>query len=150
MSADDLGTTMARAAGTFVETINRDSPGSLDYSLESVSRLDSLIDEAWPQGPSEDTLKYTLPLMAAYVGEVIRRNLGGTWVADVSQGDPVLKHGEQRVFPYNRSGKRLTQGRQWSLALFCEELQKVWLDDETPESRGWRPFKRRSAQRPAT
>jgi hypothetical protein len=143
MPADDLATIMARAADRFVEAINGDSPGTLDYSQKSVSRLDSLIDVAWPRGPSEETLEYTLPLMAAYVGEVIRRNLGGTWVMDVSQGGPALEYRHQRVFPYNRVGKRLTQVPQSSLGLFCSELRKIWLEDQTPQSRGW--YKRRNA-----
>lgn len=66
---------------------------------------------------------------------------------DAAQGGPALENRGHRVFPYNRAGKRLGQGRQWSLAVFCSELEKVWLQDETPESRGWRPFKQPPAGR---
>jgi hypothetical protein len=133
----DLDKKMAHAASSFAEAVNRDVPRTLDYSEASLARLDAVIDEAWPGGGDEDTLRYTLPVMAAYVGEVLRRNLGGLWVLDGSR-IPAIEINGQRAVPYNRAGKRLTLGSEWSLALFYGELAEVCRDGQTPSSRGWR------------
>ena len=130
---------MQRAAAVFAKSINDQVDGTLDYSEESIPRLDDVIDQAWPKGPGEDTVRYTLPPIAAYVGEVVIRNIGGRWVIEDHYGVPAIEFRDQVAIPINRVGKRLMEGREWNLTTFYGELAAVWKEGRTDRMQHWTP-----------
>lgn len=91
----------------------------LDYSPESLSKVDELITETWNG-------EYALPVgglavqFGSYVGEVIRRNIGGRW--DYDEGDSYilvdLGNGVLRANVFSKAYRRLANGEGDSLAFF--------------------------------
>lgn len=84
-------------AERFATAVSGRSPGlHLDFTPESVARLDTFM--ARPGAMSGDG--YVLGL-GCYVGEVIRRNVGGAWVAD---GSLVEVGSVAETFPLQQAG----------------------------------------------
>lgn len=128
---------MQRAANTFIEGMDREGE-HLDFSDSSVNRLDGLIDEFWPRGPSEDTLNYTAPMIGAFLGEVIVRNIGGRWVDDREFNQPAVEYGEERILPISKVLKRLTEGPEHSLGIFYAEIRETWKHGDVDRRSRWR------------
>lgn len=76
------------------DLLPNDIEKTVDYSIESLSSLESwVIKYAFPQVSEswlvkalvlEGDLYFELELVSIYIGEVIRKNIGGRWVADIS------------------------------------------------------------------
>jgi len=102
---------------------------ALDYSLASISAVDTLLDEfraGWigRSDRSATTAKRHLAsVFGAYVGEVLRRARGGQWIYNDASADGVdaivLEFGEVRVFPMDKAYKRLSRGNSESLELYA-------------------------------
>lgn len=137
MTPEKIDSTMAGAAAALVRKLDSSLPGALDYSEASLGTLDGVIDRLWALQPAP-SIDIWQPIVAAYVGEVIRRNLGGRWVVDKQLGLLAIERNGQRVYPDNRIQKRLVEGAKWNLVAFFAELASVWREGETPEARGWK------------
>jgi len=111
-------------AGTFLTIMDEMAPQiRLDYSVESLQRLDQFITEHFDP-PGSKFVAETLPVgIGCYVGEVIIRHLGGHWnkegKAEVNAIGPV-----DAVFPIDKALKRFTEGREHSLAWYYHSIQK--------------------------
>lgn len=92
---------------------------SLDFSVESVELLEEVLD-SFPHGDEPAMLeRLNEPLVAigCYIGEVICRNLGGTW-QDTSHvnGFPVgIKLGNTYLNPIDKVIRRYKEGREHNL-----------------------------------
>jgi len=62
-----------------VEAANNLGGVELDFSVESLSLVDDLIDSFRGEGLHVDDLDQTLVCFGCYVGEVLVRNNGGIW-----------------------------------------------------------------------
>lgn len=94
-----------------------------DFSIESLKEIDRFIDEQAPNGiPKPDGLLGTdlgsrVFAIGGYVGEVIRRNVGGEWEGkDETSEDEVniaihLKN-DTTIWPVQRVMKRLKNGSE--------------------------------------
>jgi hypothetical protein len=93
-----------------------------DFSPQSLWEIDRFFDEQsrkgqprrWGLLASETSLR--LFAIGAYVGEVIRRDVGGDWEGDESDDEPelniALRLSDGRVlWPVQRAVKRLTGGK---------------------------------------
>lgn len=71
----------------FLKTLPADVSKSLDYSLASIAELEKWLLRRYRniQAILQDSEKATLDQAACYVGETIRKNIGGTW--DIDQAD---------------------------------------------------------------
>jgi hypothetical protein len=94
----------------------------LDYSPESLTGLDAFIAGDFdPPGktPAPDGLQHDV---GSYVGEVVRRHVGGRWADDgalVDVGGPVSS-----VNPIGKARKRFANGPEDSLAWFYETVRR--------------------------
>jgi hypothetical protein len=111
-------------AGTFLTIIGEMAPElGLDYTVESLQRLDQFIAEHFDP-PNSKHVGETLPVgIGCYVGEVIIRNLGGHWNAD---GQPEINDigPVQSIFPIDKAIKRFQNGREDSLAWYYHTIAK--------------------------
>jgi hypothetical protein len=110
-------------AESFVTIMADLVPGlSLDYSPQSLAALDEFIaSEFDPEGkdPAPDGLQQDV---GAYVGEVVRRHVGGRWADDgalVEVGGPISS-----VNPIGKARKRFANGAEDSLAWFYETVRR--------------------------
>lgn len=60
---------------------------NLDFSVQSLSDLDAYVQAVFPNGCHLGTTRASI---ATYVGEVICRNLGGTWHVSQDDEPPVV------------------------------------------------------------
>ncbi len=72
-----LDQTNIETAEAYVETMRERAQLELDYSPESLAVLDEHLSKQFPDGCMFDT---TIQAVAAYVGEVIRRECGAEWM----------------------------------------------------------------------
>ena len=84
MSRPSPAADMAKLANNFVE-FAQESGHELDYSEESLPTVERIIDaefadwRPWRRGKAKKAAVPVASLVGAYVGEVMVRNLGGTW-----------------------------------------------------------------------
>lgn len=122
-----------------------DSGYRADFSPCSIRSVDSFLDEHAPDGVIRpegllgDRLGQRLFGLGGYVGEVLRRSMGGTWEGD--DADPeaeitvsLLLSDGGRVWPVQRVMKRAANGAEDGLAAYCATLG-LDLDDERPPRR---------------
>lgn len=100
-----------------------------DFTPASFHEIDRFIDEhssggkVKPRGLLAEGLGMKLFALGAYVGETVRRQLGGEWYADESDPegeiDTSLKLASGGViFPVQRIMKRYSLGREESIAVY--------------------------------
>lgn len=85
-----------------------------DYSEASMAALDDAISKFHPQG---NKLQTTIISYGAYIGETVRRNLGGTWAE--TDDDTMLKDVGGvgiTIYPFTWARKRLANGMEDSIA----------------------------------
>lgn len=133
MSFPDLGAMMegyARAAVGFAAT---QFQLKLDYSGESVDRLDEILVTVG-ENPDVD-LEFEVRLWGSYLGEVLRRRYAGSWEMTTYPGElpgqenakkgraeatavPAVEVRGSRVFPLMKVFRRLTMGEEDDLHSF--------------------------------
>lgn len=111
-------------AGTFLSTMGEMAPQiRLDYSVESLQRLDQFISEHFDNNSAKEVGE-TLPLrIGSYVGEVIVRHLGGHWN---EQGQPEINDVGliDVIYPLEKAQKRFQNGKEDSLAWYYHSIAK--------------------------
>ncbi len=123
--ADGPAAMMRLAAEAFVKSAGASGISWLDYSAESVRRLDALIAEWWPEQAPKDAYEAMAPAMGAYVGEVLTMDTGGHWVRDDTRGFGVELRG-QVVFPVTEVSRRFQLGSDNSISSFYDEISARW------------------------
>lgn len=106
-----------------------------DFSIESLTEIDRFFEEQAPGGVptaagllAED-LGSRIFAIGSYVGETLRRNLGGEWIGD--DNDPQaeinislkLTDGST-IWPIQRAMKRYRNGGEDSIAAYAAALMK--------------------------
>lgn len=90
---------------------------ALDYSPDSLASSDQLISEIWGLHPPEN-LREVAEVVGAYLGEVIRRHVGGEWAFNDEFRTVGISRRGSWIFPMSRAEKRLVDGAGDSLASF--------------------------------
>lgn len=111
-------------AGSFLAIMGDMAPQTcLDYSVESLQRLEQFISEHFDP-PGSKFVSESLPLgIGCYLGEVIIRHLGGHWNED---GQPEINEvgAIQVIYPIEKAQQRFKNGRQDSLAWYYHSIAK--------------------------
>lgn len=85
---------------------------TLDFSISSLMTVDHLIENGFQPNEPIDTINTGIHAFGAYVGEVVRRNLGGEWQNEVTQGQPVLLQvgsTHKRIEPFDLVARRFQE-----------------------------------------
>ena len=117
---------MRLAADAFVKSAGTNGVTWLDYSPESVMRLDQLIAEWWPSAPPKETYEAMVPAIGAYLGEVLVAQTGARWIRDPAQGYGVEYH-EQVAFPMREVSRRFQLGPDHAIGQFYNQISNRWL-----------------------
>ena len=104
---------------------------ALDFSLESVKQVESVLDRlhimaakaATDQKPSEDQIAGVAAAWGVYVGEVMRRAAGGTW--SMPGGVLTLTIGEMKCWPTQKVRKRLVDGEADGIPFYVHSSLKM-------------------------
>jgi hypothetical protein len=117
----------------------------LDFSPASIQRVEAILAKLHSsiprgllrllkRGPSEDTVDQICKMYGGYIGEVFRRQRGGTWQFDqeVLPGHLViaLMNGDSRIFPPSKVRKRLENGSEDNVWSYF----RVLIDESSPVS----------------
>jgi hypothetical protein len=87
----------------------------LDYSAESIRRLEEMISKGWPEPPN--LLDPLVEGLGSYLGETIRHLHGGEWRQTQEHGFFLDRVGGRdiQLYPMARTRKRLLKGSDESL-----------------------------------
>ncbi|MFV1963840.1 MAG: DUF3806 domain-containing protein [Pirellulaceae bacterium] len=100
----------------------------LDFSFGSIEELEAHIDTvdyAVPGGKSEENLVALTRAWGCYLGESLRRQVGGEWVrddADKNQGI-ALRVDQQTLYPLEQVRKRLVDGEAFNVATYFKQVR---------------------------
>lgn len=109
-STSDLAAQLAELAAQQVERTRNTCGVELDYSENSLLEADRLITAG---AGDEADLEDTMVGFGAYVGEVIRRNLGGRWVQHEEFGSHLEAIGKDfKAFPLAWAQRRFERGKE--------------------------------------
>lgn len=111
-------------AGAFLSTMDEVAPQvRLDYTVESLQRLEHFISEHFDPPGSKFVAETLLQGIGCYLGEVIIRNLGGHWNPD---GKPEVNHigPIEAIYPIEKAKLRFEKGKTESLAWAYHSIQK--------------------------
>jgi len=130
-----------------VANAQRDFGYSLDYSPESIEKLESIVAAKHDELKLNPILPIQVEAIAkvwgAYLGEVIRRKRGGNYFIPHQgpfAGLCVLKIGEDQICPLAKVYKRLSNGEEDNLYAYSQVilgrtgLKRLSLDQKDPGS----------------
>lgn len=118
---EELAAKVRRTADDFVAMVRDRFNVTLDYSDGSMKLVDRIADSMHRSLPPEEerdeaferTLEGYSDQVGAYVGEVIRRRVGGTWGHGVDEGErfeALYTSGGTLLWPAGRAYKRIVEG----------------------------------------
>src|SRR5206468_2270334 len=84
------------------------------YSPESLRAMDDAISTHFPEG--DEPLPTTILPIGAYLGEVVRINLGGRWRIEESIFDSAVELAHAELYPLRRVAQRFEEGTSASLS----------------------------------
>jgi hypothetical protein len=97
-----------------------------DQSIETVERMAArLHDEIANARPTEEQIAQFTKMLGSYVGEVYRRNHGGTWGVVTANGEkmPGMKTAKGTLFwPWGRAAKRIANGPEDNIWHYYQAL----------------------------
>ncbi|WP_282082269.1 hypothetical protein [Streptomyces tendae] len=96
---------MRTTAAAFVQRVAARSRLPLDYSVASLRVVDFLVDGLRKNGVEEVRVREALFGLGAYVGEVLVRRAGATWIDFEA---------DQRSYFGEPTGVRMPDGRVWN------------------------------------
>jgi hypothetical protein len=116
----DLGAMMEGYARAAADLAERNFKQKLDYSSDSIDRLDEILVLVG-ESPELD-LDFEVRLWGSYLGEVVRRRYAGSWEMTPYPGGamavPAVEVRGSRLFPLMKVYRRLTAGEEEDLGAF--------------------------------
>ena len=123
----------AQAAVTYARDV---AHRELDYSVESLQTVELILEtyhcdlprglfaRLFRRGPSEQEIERMAQIFGAYLGEVIRRHLGGEWQPEhpLSPEIPGMIVGGTMIAPWSKAYKRIVDGPGANLLFFYRVL----------------------------
>ncbi len=101
----------------------------LDYSAESITKLEDIIVLGWSESPQ--MLEEVSVSFGSYLGETVRKVHGGEWGFSKEEGvylQHIGRNGDYKgakIFPFGKTKKRFQKGRNESLASYYKTLLYV-------------------------
>ncbi len=95
----------------------------LDFSESSIQSLDPLFNDVeftMRGGKSDDNVELLTRVWGAYLGEVIRRNIGGQWTSSSESGIG-LQRDDNAIHPHDAVRKRLVDESADTLWQFYQQ-----------------------------
>ncbi len=116
----------AEAADLHIETARRTMGLDLRYDLESLMKLDAMVDAIG----KPKHLDQMVMVLGSYLGETLRRVYGGRWVWDPQWRTwavllPKKGGGETGPFPFAKVQKRFQNGMEDSISFFVTVTDKI-------------------------
>ena len=111
---------MQRQAEGCIEGVRRFWGVTLDFDPQSLTVLDRLIQTGFDRQADDETITTAVQAFGAYVGEVVRRSLGGAWHDEEMKGQPVLLdvgRDSVRVEPFRMVSRRFKRASDKGYAL---------------------------------
>jgi hypothetical protein len=112
----------------------------LDYSADSIPKLDEMIKEGWPEGPPV-MLDEVVIGFGCYLGEAVRRLHGGYWAFSPELGFHIGLVGGRdiKICPFAKVKKRFVNGEEDSIGYFYSYIRSKIEEAKNPEDRGLPP-----------
>ena len=92
----------------------------LDFSEESIKIVESILGQLHSEkknakaSPQPEVINRVCHIYGAYIGEVMRRNIGGEWILDdkLARGQkiPAMRKGQMQTSPFAKVYKRIMNG----------------------------------------
>lgn len=92
----------------------------INYELDSIPALEDVITTIRDTG-NEGALKGACFMTGAFLGEILRRKLGGQWISSAESG-ALLSVGEEKIFPIEKVRKFAADSESNSLTFFAKAL----------------------------
>lgn len=125
---------MRKLAAICASTGGRAFTQLLDYSVESITRIDRMIVSGWGERgneePSRDIDDHVVLAFGAYVGEVLVRRTKGRWVTGMMPDDPAyvffISRGNETVSvsPFLLVRRKFTDMYRFDLAMAFTALEQ--------------------------
>jgi len=93
----------------------------LDFSQESINKLEDILQKDKNKFFRKEEINIQTRMFGAFLGEVIRKNIGGTWM--FSKNLFILKFDEFELFPFNRVYKRITEGEEFNIYHYYKVIE---------------------------
>jgi hypothetical protein len=108
---------LAAGAESLAPVLRKHFDINFDYSERSLAVLDDVISGCWSAPPKN--LENMVAMFGSYLGETIRRQVGGVWAKD-EVGYHLVNVGgvDQRVDPFSKMRKRFLNGKDDSISLY--------------------------------
>lgn len=109
---------------------------SLDYSEDSLKILDEILEnyhlglpkgikKLFSRGPSKKDLVQMSNTWGGYLGEVIRKNIGGEWGMSENFADAIsLTINDTEIFPPAKVNKRIINGKEDEICFYYQVLKE--------------------------
>lgn len=119
------------AAGLFMAEMNNFTSGlALDYSTDSLQRLDSFITEYFLNS-NTTVSEIVIYRTGCYLGEVVRRNLGGTW-SDCGKNELCDIRNGITISPIEEAKKCFVESPPQKLSWYYHTLDKnTYINEQT-------------------
>jgi hypothetical protein len=122
---------MAAAYAAQAVAAAREFGADLDYSEDSLRRLEEILSRLQQQTPTaappQEELDETCKMWGSYLGEVVRRRFRGAWSIETYPGRQfatlTLSLGNSKVFPSMKVHRRLTQGESDNIWTFYKMVK---------------------------
>jgi hypothetical protein len=105
----------------------------LDFTPASIAALESFCDQiyrenqiSWFQklrGKKPYSIDFPTSLLGAYLGETLRKQIGGLWENEEGEGWALVTD-RGRCYPLNKVWKRLTNGDEDNLMLYFDGIMR--------------------------
>lgn len=132
-------------ADSFVNAAKNITGQTLDYSPNSISIVDSIVDSMRSQGAPIHKMPDTFFAMGCYIGEVFVRNGHGQWV--LTESSPLKNFSSSKIMiqlsstsycnPIDKAFKRAENGEEDSLAYFYEVFSAKSSPFAPPKKTSW-------------
>ena len=134
MNFDELEEKIKKNADILANVINESegSPGKLDYSEESISVLEKYIEIVIDKGmlakQNPELMNKYVNLAGSYLGEVIRKNLGGRYEIPndgIFKGSVVLADigNVEMISPFGKVRKRFKNGKEDDIEFYYKVIK---------------------------
>ncbi|NOV01191.1 hypothetical protein GC097_14330 [Paenibacillus sp. LMG 31457] len=110
----------------------------LDYSEESLETVNEILEryhqgipkgikKLFSKGPSEEQILQMSKVWGGYLGEVIRRNLGGDWEMSKNFNNAIsLVVSSTEVYPPAKVNKRILNGKEDDISFYYKVLKQQY------------------------
>lgn len=131
---DSISEMMQKFAEEAVHAARQDYGFDLDYSSASVESLETILSNILREmnTSDKDAVELAVKRWGGYLGETLRRNIGGSWKMIQYPGRtvsvPAIEVGGSQLYPLMKVYRRLTMGEAENVSKFYSMIDRKFLD----------------------